>query len=100
MLDTTPITEYTLEEPSTFLFDLEELDEDREYLLPIYSKGVMGYSKVCPRCEGVNTFFSMWEEDWVCLDCRLIFSWELSEVFNMLRENDKEEEQWLINSFC
>lgn len=84
-------TEYTLEEPISFLFDLEELDEDREYSTLIFSTEVMGCAKTCPRCEGVHTFYSSLDNDWACLDCRLVFSWELAEVFNLLRENDKEE---------
>ena len=72
------------------LLDVEELDNEREYTTPIYSKEVMGFAFTCPRCEGKHTFYSALEEDWVCMDCRLIFSWELAQIFNDLRENDNE----------
>jgi len=95
-MDIVYTTEYGLEESPTFLLDHEELGEDREYT------GIMPRGNdtglICPRCESSNCIFIVGDytgeldNDWLCLKCKFIFTWELAQIFNQLRENDKEEQ--------
>jgi len=86
------LSDVILDEESgpVLVLDHEELDLDRQYDGPV-DFNPLGFSFRCPRCEGMKTAYSVLEEDWVCLDCRLIFSRELAEIFNQLRINDKGE---------
>jgi len=79
------------DEGPVLVLDHEELDSDREYPGHIPDFNPLGFSFRCPRCEGMSTAFLMTVEDWVCLDCGLVFSRELAEIFNQLRSNDKGE---------
>lgn len=78
----------------TDYIDVEELDNTYE---ADWVKGqgyqAVGYSLLCPRCLKHNSAWSALEDDWVCHECGLIFSRELSWIVFDMIHNDKEQKE-------
>lgn len=50
----------------------------------------IGYAYHCPRCGSHRTIYSTLEENWICLDCKLVF--QLEEVYDPDYEGLDEED--------
>jgi len=44
----------------------------------------VGYTLPCPRCNSHRSYYSASLQDWVCMDCKLVFDVELATLSQMV----------------